>query len=117
MASEPRSAVATAWTVEATTVSELDPATWTASAMCVAAWERLSAARACSRAPVAMPSTDSAIRSMLALALVMAAASLVTASAICEMFSAIWLVAAPDDWAESARPPLTAISFWARWES
>ena len=51
------------------------------------------------------------------LALVIAAASLVAASAICEMFSAIWLVARPEDWAEPAMASLTSISFWARCES
>jgi len=44
MASDPRSAVVTAWTVEATTVCELEPATSTASAMWAAACERLPAA-------------------------------------------------------------------------
>ena len=63
---------------------------------------------------MAIASTDSAIRSMLALARVMAAASVVAASAICEMFWAISRVAVPDDSAEPARPPLTSMSFWAR---
>ena len=117
MASDPRSAVVTASTVAATTVSELDPATSTASAMWAAASDRLSAALAWSRAPTAMTSTESAMRAMLALALVMAAASLVAASAICEMFSAIWLVARPEDWAEPAMASLTSMSFWARCES